>query len=116
MPADALDRPVTALRLDKYLWFARMARTRSAAARLCADGKVTVGGSTALKPHHRVRIGDWIAIENGGMRRRIRVLDFAAWRGNPAAARLLYDEPAPAERLTREPWTPLLDEESWEPA
>lgn len=75
-----------------------------------------IGGATVRKPHHRVRVGDWLMIESGRVRRRIRVLDFAARRGNPAAARRLYDESSPAECLTPEPWTPLLDEESWEPA
>ena len=34
-------------RLDKWLWFARLARTRSLAARLCSESRVSIGGHDA---------------------------------------------------------------------
>ncbi len=89
------------LRLDKWLWFARLARTRSLAARLCQSGAVSVGGSVVLKPHHLVRIGDTVAIAQGRVRRRVVIAALGERRGPAAEARGLYDEsepPAPARR------------------
>ena len=103
------------VRIDKWLWFARLARTRSLAARLCAAGLVSVGGAPVLKPHHPVRIGDHVAVARGRVRRRLVVQALGARRGPAAEARLLYHEPEPPLPLERiDPaWTPLLDEESW---
>jgi ribosomal 50S subunit-recycling heat shock protein len=58
------------LRLDKWLWFARLARTRSLAARLCAEARVSIDGRDGVKPHHAVRIGDVIVVELPHQRRR----------------------------------------------
>jgi len=102
---------VPALRLDKFLWFARLARTRSAAARLCTEGHVAIAGIAAFKPHQPVRIGDWITVEQGRWRRRLRVTALGERRGATAEAHLLYDEPEPPQRIAREPWIALLEEE-----
>jgi ribosome-associated heat shock protein Hsp15 len=105
------------LRIDKWLWFARFARTRSLAAKLCADGLVTIGGLAAPKPAHGVRIGDTIIVQQGRMRRRVTVLALGQRRGPPTEARLLYLEPEPPTALRdaeRAEWTPLVDDEgSW---
>jgi ribosome-associated heat shock protein Hsp15 len=100
-------------RLDKWLWFARVARTRSLAAKLCAAGQIRVGAAVALKPHQPVRVGDWITIADGRTRRRLRVVALGARRGPAAEARGLYDEPAPPLRQHEDEgaaWEPLLDE------
>lgn len=101
------------LRLDKWLWFARLARTRSLAARLCADGRVAVGGH-AVKPHHPVRIGDTVTLDWPEKRRFLTIRALGARRGPAAEARLLYDEaPAPALREAAAPaWTSLFVEEA----
>ena len=44
-------------RLDKWLWFARFARTRSLAARLASDGFVRVNGSRAEHPAKAIGVG-----------------------------------------------------------
>jgi ribosome-associated heat shock protein Hsp15 len=102
------------LRIDKWLWFARMARTRSLAARLCEAGLVTVGGVVATKPNRAVRIGESITVVQGRMRRSLVVASLGERRGPPAKARRLYEEaqpPVPAQ-ISQARWTPLLDEES----
>jgi ribosomal protein S4 len=45
-------------RLDRWLWCARLVKTRSLAARLIEDGKVRVSGERALKVSRNVRLGD----------------------------------------------------------
>jgi len=105
----------TTIRLDKFLFHARLARTRSLAARLCSGGKVAVGGAQALKPHHPVRVGDLLTLEHGRMMRRVTVRALPVRRGGAAEARLSYDEPAPPVLIPAEPWIPLIDEEVSEP-
>jgi ribosome-associated heat shock protein Hsp15 len=99
------------LRLDKWLWFARLAKTRSLAAKLCQDGKIAVGHTAAAKPHHPVRVGDAISFD-GPVRRRFIVRALGDRRGPAVEARLLYDEPEPPVRIAAAPWTSLFDEES----
>lgn len=86
---------LASLRLDKWLWFARLARTRSLAARLCDAGRVSIGGREGIKPHHAVRVGDVVDVELPQQRRRLIVRALGERRGPPAEARLLYDEPTP---------------------
>jgi ribosome-associated heat shock protein Hsp15 len=100
-----------ALRLDKWLWFARFARTRSLAAKLCASGLVTLGGEAVAKPNRAVRIGDVLAIPQGRVVRTVQVRALGARRGPPAEARLLFEEvadPAPRDPGPGEDWAPLL--------
>jgi len=86
--------PTPTLRLDKWLWFARLARTRSLATRLCATGCVTIGRHAGAKPHHPVRVGDAVTVDLAHLRRRLIVRALGDRRGPPAEARLLYDEPS----------------------
>jgi len=100
------------LRLDKWLWYARLARTRSVAARLCETGLVSVGGTLVLKPHHPIRVGDAVAVAHGRVRRRVVVAALGERRGPSAAARRLYeerDEPLPLS-ADEAAWTSLFDE------
>ena len=104
---------MTGLRLDKWLWFARFARTRSLAAKLCSEGAVAVGGTPVLKPNHLVRVGDVLTVRQGRMLREVSVLALGARRGPPAEARLLYAERAPPVALCaaeQAAWTPLIEE------
>jgi ribosome-associated heat shock protein Hsp15 len=106
---------MSGLRLDKWLWFARFARTRSLAAKLCGSGLVTVGGAAVAKPGYLVRPGDIVTVEQGRNIRRVTILALGTRRGPPAEARLLYAEPEPPQArgdMKHGAWLPLLDERS----
>ena len=108
---------MTGLRLDKWLGFARFARTRSLAAKLCLEGCITVGDVVVLKPGHPVRLGDVLTVRQGDRVRRISVTSLATHRGPPAAARQLYLETEPplsVRAVERAVWTPLIAESSSE--
>ncbi len=107
---------LAALRLDKWLWFARVVRTRSLATRLCGAGCVTIGAHTGAKPHHLLHVGDAITVDLPRRRRRLVVRALGQRRGPPAEARLLYDEPTPPVAL-HDPvpaWTSLFADEDEE--
>ena len=103
---------MTGLRLDKWLWFARFARTRSLAAKLCTTGAVTVAGTVIAKPGHLVRVGDAVSVRQGRVLRQVAVLALGTRRGSPAEARLLYAEreaPVPLRAVEQAEWEPLID-------
>jgi ribosome-associated heat shock protein Hsp15 len=105
---------MTSLRLDKWLWFARFAKTRSLAAKLCVEGGVIVGGAPVLKPGHALRVGDVLTLRQGRVLRHVIVLALGERRGPPAEARLLYSEPEapqPLRDIERRSWTPLIEDE-----
>lgn len=79
-------------RVDRWLWHARLVRTRSAAAALASRGYVRINGARIEAPSRMVRVGDVItvALERGV--RVLRVMAFADRRGPAEAGRLLYEE------------------------
>ena len=105
--------PPPSRRLDQWLWFARLVKTRSLASRLCAAEAVTVNGATIRKANHTVRIGDTVVVPQGAFRRTVRVLALGLRPGPAAEARSLYEEIAiPVHRSELAPaWEPLLVDE-----
>lgn len=88
---------MTGQRLDKWLWCARLAKTRSAAARLIADGKVRINSERVRKASRIVQPGDVITATPPGRLVVWRVLDAAERRGPAPLARTLYEDLTPAE-------------------
>ena len=80
-------------RLDKWLWFARVVKTREAAASLVEGGHVRLNGQKTLKPGHGVKPGDVLTIALNSRVRVLHVEGLAERRGPAEAARLLYREP-----------------------
>jgi ribosome-associated heat shock protein Hsp15 len=79
------------LRLDKWLWHARFARTRDKAAELIAKGKVRVNGQLAIKTHQKLRPGDVVMLTAPQAIRVVRVLDLGRRRGPADDAVGLYE-------------------------
>ena len=97
-------------RIDQWLWFARLAKTRSLAGKLCAASAVSINGTAVVKANQAVRVGDIIAVPQGGWRRTVRVLALGIRRGPAVEARLLYEETAEPARLAENAiWEPLLE-------
>jgi ribosome-associated heat shock protein Hsp15 len=91
-------------RLDKWLWCARMAKTRSAATRLIANGRVRINGKRVRKPSRLVQLGDVITATPPGRLVVWRVLNAAERRGPASLARMLYEDLSPPlERNERGP-------------
>jgi len=78
-------------RLDKWLWCARLVKTRSLAAKLIEGGKVRVNGERAPKVSRHVRLGD----VGAGRLFVVRVMGEAERRGPATIARSLYEDLTP---------------------
>jgi ribosome-associated heat shock protein Hsp15 len=78
------------LRLDKFLWFARIVRTRALAQQLAERGRLRMAGRVIDRAHAPVRVGDVLSFAVRGAVRIIRVEALPDRRGSPADARRLY--------------------------
>jgi ribosome-associated heat shock protein Hsp15 len=83
-------------RIDKWLWHARVVRTRTAAAALAASGHVRVNGQRIDAASRAVKVGDVVTVALDRTVRVMKVVDFADRRGAAEAARVLYEDLAPA--------------------
>jgi len=92
-----MDEPV---RIDRWLWAARLAKTRPLAAEAVSGGRVHVNGA-AVKPSRDVRPGDEIEVTMGQVRRTVVVRGTAVRRGPAPEAQRLYEE-TPASIAERE--------------
>jgi ribosome-associated heat shock protein Hsp15 len=79
-----------AQRLDKWLWFARLVKSRTLAAELVVRGKVRVNRARVLKPSHLLRADDVLTVAVHGKVRIVKVLAIGERRGPPQEAQLLY--------------------------
>ena len=80
------------LRLDKFLWFARIVKTRALAQALVEGGHLRLNGRVADKAHAAVRVGDILTFALQGDVRVLRIEALPARRGPPAEGRALYCE------------------------
>ena len=107
IPSDRASR-----RLDQWLWFARFVKSRSLAARLCAEGVVNVNGVAVAKPNHAVKAGDVVTVPQGPWQHTVEVVALGTRRGPAVEARTLFRETGTARRADLLPaWEPLLAED-----
>jgi ribosome-associated heat shock protein Hsp15 len=82
-------------RIDKWLWHARVVRTRSAAAALAASGHVRLNGQRIEAASRPVRAGDVVTVALDRTVRIMKVTGVADRRGDADAARVLYEDLTP---------------------
>ncbi len=81
------------VRIDKWLWAARLYKTRSMAATAVGGGRVHLNGER-VKAAHAVRVGDQLQISRDRFSVVVDVLALAEKRGPAKQAVLLYEETA----------------------
>lgn len=84
-------------RVDRWLYFARVVKSRSLAAKLANGGRVRVNRQKIDQASQQVRIGDVLTIR---LDRRVivyRVLALGERRGPASEARTLYEDLSPPE-------------------
>jgi ribosome-associated heat shock protein Hsp15 len=88
--SDEIMRDAKRQRIDKWLWHARMVRTRSDAAALVQAGYVRINSAKVSAPGHAVRVGDVLTLALDRSVRILKVEGFCEKRGDAPAARKLY--------------------------
>lgn len=79
------------LRIDRWLWAARLYKSRGLATTAVLGGKVRLNGKRS-RPAHPVRAGDRIAFTKGVYEFEITILDISLHRGPAREAARLYEE------------------------
>jgi ribosome-associated heat shock protein Hsp15 len=82
-------------RIDKWLWHARVVRTRSAAAALVTSGHVRLNGQRIDAASRPARAGDVVTVALDRTVRIMKVTGFADRRRDADAARVLYEDLTP---------------------
>jgi ribosome-associated heat shock protein Hsp15 len=82
-------------RIDKWLWHARVVRTRSSAAALVTEGHVRLNGERVSAASRPVKAGDVVTVALDRTVRILKVTGFAERRGDADAARLLCEDMTP---------------------
>ncbi len=73
MKQEHLPKTGQTARVDKWLWAARVYKTRSQAADACKNGRVTIGGVN-VKPSHTIKVGETISVKKPPVTYSFRVL------------------------------------------
>ena len=82
-------------RIDKWLWHARVVRTRTSAASLVDAGHVRLNGERVPATSRAVKAGDVVTVALDRTVRVMKVTGIAERRGDADAARLLFEDLAP---------------------
>ena len=88
------------LRIDKWLWCARLFKTRSLAADACKGGKVKVN-DVSMKPSHDVKVGETIAVQLGQLHKMVEVVSIPKSRVSPKDVTNIYKDVTPADEYER---------------
>ena len=79
-------------RIDKWLVYARFAKTRTVASALVEAGRVRINGTRATNPARPVNPGDVLTLALPHATRVVRVLGAAERRGSYDVAQELYED------------------------
>jgi ribosome-associated heat shock protein Hsp15 len=83
------------VRIDRFLFFIRLVKSRSLAQALIDQGYVRIDGKRVEKSSEEVRVGSTVALPLHGRVRVLRVLGLPERRGPASEARACYEEIAP---------------------
>jgi len=82
-------------RLDRWIWHARIVKTRTIAANLVSEGYVRVNGERTAQPAHAIKPGDVLTIALPARVCVVKVTGILPRRADASAARSLYESVNP---------------------
>ncbi len=106
MSAGAPDRQ----RLDRWLWFARMFKSRTLAQKFIASGAVRVDKERVTSPDHRIGSGAVLTFVLHDRIRVLRVIAPGTRRGPASEAQTLYEDLSPEHKPAETAARPILHE------
>ena len=78
------------MRIDKLLWYLRLAKSRSIAQGLASQGHIRLNGRRIERAHHKVDVGDVLTMPHGQGVRVIELLNLPVRRGPAPEAQSCY--------------------------
>ncbi len=97
-------------RLDRWLWFARMFKSRTLAQKFVTTGAVRVDKEKVSCPDHRVGPGTVLTFVLHERIRVLRILDVGSRRGPAPEAQALYEDLSPEHIPPDKASRPILHE------
>ena len=94
-----------ALRIDKWLWYARFFKTRAQATKMINGGKLRLDGQIMSKPHRAALAGMVLTFPQAKDIRVIKIIALGKRRGPAPEAQELYEDLAPPIERKREQTT-----------
>lgn len=92
------------IRLDKWLWFARIVKTRTLAQKLITGGNVRVDGERAKLTSQKVGAGQTLTISVADAIKILEIVAVGERRGPAPEAQLLYNDHSPIIPNAERPW------------
>ena len=94
------------MRIDRFLFFIRLLKSRTLAQHIIDEGRVRIDGRRVEKSSEEVRVGNVVALPLHGQVRILRVAALPTRRGPASEARACYEElteanPRPSEVSTK---------------
>jgi ribosome-associated heat shock protein Hsp15 len=80
------------MRIDRFLFFIRLVKSRTLAQTVIEEGRVRIDGKRVTKPSDEVRVGSVVALPLRDQVRILRVVALPARRGPAAEACACYEE------------------------
>lgn len=80
------------MRIDRFLWFARLAGTRVVARDMACEGRLRLDGRVIDRAHATVRVGSILTFARHGRVHVVRIVALPQRRGPPAEGRACYEE------------------------
>ncbi|MCV6546804.1 MAG: RNA-binding S4 domain-containing protein [Cohaesibacter sp.] len=90
-----MQETVAKIRIDKWLWYARVAKTRTLAAKLVTSGHVRVNKEKIVAAKYGLKQGDVLTIARDNRIRVLKLLFLGERRGPALEAQLLYEDLTP---------------------
>ncbi|MBL4758566.1 MAG: RNA-binding S4 domain-containing protein [Rhizobiales bacterium] len=98
---DLIDPGIESQRIDKWLWHARIVRTRTLAATLANSGKIRLDSRRVTRASQTVRAGNIVLAPQGDHIRCLKIVGFAKRRVPAAQSTQLYEDLAPIEARSK---------------
>ena len=87
--------PSSKLRVDKWLWYARIFKTRTLAASSVKSGKVRVNQEKISSPSRGLVAGDVLTVTLARQIKILKVVELGTRRGPASEAQALYEDMSP---------------------
>jgi ribosome-associated heat shock protein Hsp15 len=88
------------VRIDKWLWAARLYKSRSLASEACTAGHVKIGGQS-VKPARDVHVGETVTVLTGALQRTVKVVALLERRVGAKVVPQYMEDLTPAEEYAR---------------